>query len=503
MGPARQPSKAVFDQLQELYEKMDKMQQKHDRQMAELEDYCAAKVEKLETELHETKEKLKEANSIIAEQKVKIKVLEDDNERLKRILKNDSNNSSLPPSTGGPGKPANTYNSRKSTRKKPGAQKGHAGNHLSKAELEKKISKHEIACSDVEIGTKGENYVVRYRVDLEVKPVATRYIIYADASGKYPIPDEIRADVSYGPTIRSLVSILYSEGVVSNDRICNLVNSMSNNILNMSTGTVYGICRQFSKMCSEEVTNIENNLLNVNVIMTDATPVSNNGKQFNIRNFSNDSNVLYVPSPKKSLDILEAMPIFQKFTGTFVHDHETAIYNFGIGHGECNVHLARYLLKNTQETGNTWSHILTSFLMGMNKARKIALENHRTCFTDAQLESYEKRFDEIMSLAADQHKKTQGTVAYREEKRLINRIVKYRKNHLLFLYDFSVPFENNMSERDLRKCKNRDKMAGGFRNEDGVSMFCNIMSVVETLKRQNKNILIEISAMFAKRSALA
>ncbi len=47
-------------------------------------------------------------------------------------------------------------------------------------------------------------------------------------------------------------------------------------------------------------------------------------------------------------------------------------------------------------------------------------------------------------------------------------------NHLLFLRDFSVPFENNISERDLRKAKNRQKMSGGFRKESGHEMYYSI-----------------------------
>ena len=55
------------------------------------------------------------------------------------------------------------------------------------------------------------------------------------------------------------------------------------------------------------------------------------------------------------------------------------------------------------------------------------------------------------------------------------------------ILNFAVPFDNNMSERDLRKCKNRQKMSGGFRSSDGLNMFCSILTVVETAKRRNIN----------------
>lgn len=41
----------------------------------------------------------------------------------------------------------------------------------------------------------------------------------------------------------------------------------------------------------------------------------------------------------------------------------------------------------------------------------------------------------------------------RTKKSIIEADGKYRENHLLFLHDFTVPFDNNMSERDLRKAK--------------------------------------------------
>ena len=59
----------------------------------------------------------------------------------------------------------------------------------------------------------------------------------------------------------------------------------------------------------------------------------------------------------------------------------------------------------------------------------------------------------------EENRNTRHTYAKKEEKKLLNQMEKYRHNHLLFLHDFSVPFDNNMSKRDLRKVKNREKMA--------------------------------------------
>ncbi len=59
-----------------------------------------------------------------------------------------------------------------------------------------------------------------------------------------------------------------------------------------------------------------------------------------------------------------------------------------------------------------------------------------------------------------------------------------------------MPFENNMSERDLRKCKNRQKIAGGFRKNTGNDMYCRIMSVIETLKRKNMQVMENLIKIF-------
>ncbi len=81
-------------------------------------------------------------------------------------------------------------------------------------------------------------------------------------------------------------------------------------------------------------------------------------------------------------------------------------------------------------------------------------------------------------------------------------ILRLVRNHLLILHDFSVPFDDNMSERDLRKAKNRQKMAGVFRKESGHKMYCSIMTIIETLKKRNMGIIENIKKLFMGTPAI-
>lgn len=345
-------------------------------------------------------------------------------------------------------------------------------------------------------------YVTRYMLDLEVKVVATEYRIYADDNGKFQIPDELKGDVCYGKNIKAIIALLYSEGVVANDRICMIINCLSGDNLEISTGCDYNACNTFSKKCEEACKCIKTKLLNAKEICTDATTVKTNGVQTYIRNFSTNENVLYYSSDKKDLKTLEGFDILKEYVGTLIHDHETALYHFGIEHGECNVHLERYLLKNTEETGNRWSHDLTMFLKGLNHARNELKKAGCSCFSEKQLECYSKRYDQFISYGLNANEKTEGKIAKQDEKKLLNRLVKYKKNHLLFLYDFEVHYSNNMSEKDLRICKNRQKMAGGFRTISGREMYCHIMSFVETVKRRGLNIFQSIKELIASKPVI-
>lgn len=103
---------------------------------------------------------------------------------------------------------------------------------------------------------------------------------------------------------------------------------------------------------------------------TDATTVTVNGEQNYIRNFSIDKTVIYRAMKSKTIDALGDLHFLKKYTGILLHDHETALYHFETDHVECNVHIIRYLHKNTEETRNKWSGEMIELLCEMNKAKK-------------------------------------------------------------------------------------------------------------------------------------
>ena len=299
-----------------------------------------------------------------------------------------------------------------------------------------------------------------------------------------------------------MAAVLYSEGVMANDRIADFINAVSNGELGLSTGSVYGFCKNLEKKAQTSIGHLEEELLNQKVVSTDATCVTVNRKQNYVRNFSIKDTVIYRAMKSKSIKALEKQSFLKNYTGILSHDHEDALYHFGTDHAECNVHIIRYLRKNTQETGHTWSDEMISLLSKMNKTRKALINDGIKNFQAETISGYEKSYQKLLEQGRRENKETQHKYAKEDERTLINRMEKYRHNHLLFLYNFEVPFENNMSERDLRKVKNRQKMAGGFRKDSGHEMYCAILTIVETLKRRKMAIFENIRLLFMGTPAI-
>jgi len=81
-------------------------------------------------------------------------------------------------------------------------------------------------------------------------------------------------------------------------------------------------------------------------------------------------------------------------------------------------------------------------------------------------------------------------------KNLLDRFEQHADEILRFMHEFSVPFDNNLAERDLLMAKVKQKISGTFRSERGANMFARICGYISTVRKNNKLVIKAIKGTF-------
>ncbi|MCD4781640.1 MAG: transposase [Candidatus Omnitrophica bacterium] len=67
---------------------------------------------------------------------------------------------------------------------------------------------------------------------------------------------------------------------------------------------------------------------------------------------------------------------------------------------------------------------------------------------------------------------------------MLERLDGHWRKVLRFMYDFRIPFDNNLSERDVRMMKVRQKISGTFHPPDMASIFREMRRFISTVRKQ-------------------
>jgi transposase len=202
---------------------------------------------------------------------------------------------------------------------------------------------------------------------------------------------------------------------------------------------------------------------------------------------------------------MDAIGILPEFRGKAVHDHWGAYFRYeDCAHVLCNSHVLRELTFVHEEHEERWAKKMKSLLKSMNDAVHQARLRGQRRFYGPTLESYRKSYDRIVQTGLRFHARkralapppARGRTRQRAGKNLLDRLKKRSDAVLGFLYDFEIPFTNNLAERDIRMMKVKQKISGCFRSQQGARDFCRIRGYLSTACKQRWNLLESLESVF-------
>ena len=473
--------KHIFRQLEDVLKKCDSLSQEikdlkeqHKQEIYEIN-------QKHEKEVKALNEKIDSLEKENLELKEKVDILEG-----KSNQKN-STNSNIPPSKD----EYKTQNHREKSNRKQGGQKGRKGKTLTAEEVEKLIEDKNVEVREEHYGNgKKETTTIKYIMDVETKVIIRKIFIHGEIQNS-EVPEEckIKSTVIYGNNLKALVGVMYAQEVIAFDRMSEFISILTENVLKISHGSLVKWVHEISQKCKRSKKKFKKAIRKSKIIYTDATPTSLNGKYAYERNYSNESITILEASISKRIQEIQRQNILPNNKNYIMHDHETGLYNFGIKshHLECWIHLGRELKYFDEYIGNSWSKELWEFAWNINKKREKLLEKNITEFASEEIIEYENKYDEIVQNGIKQNKHTPSKYLKDKENAVLKRLLKYKENYLNYIKDFELPFDDNLSERDLRATKLKKKVSGCHRSFEGLKDYSNIRTIISTCIKQGKS----------------
>lgn len=478
-------------------------------------EYCGKNIykqlEQVMTKLDESLSVNKELNETIKnltkqldKANEQIQKMQEEIDRLKNKNNKNSSNSSKPSSTNmtTPKKKtgSNIYNYRTKSTKKPGGQYGHDGHSLNKKYVEELIENKKLEIREYKHiirGNSSREKTIKYKLGIEIKPYVEKHIFKYDEKAEETLPKEYYTDVTYDNNIKALSIELGAYNVISYDRLSDFFNVITNGVIQISKGSLVNILYEFSNKCRPTLEVLENEILDSRYTYTDETGTKFNGKNMYVRNYSNENTVIYKAHKKKGHKPIEEDNILTRFCGGIMGDHDTTLQKYGTKNYECNVHVGRYLEELIQNIKDiTWPIKMKELIFRMNNTRKIAISFELSKFDREKIKEYESEYDYLLKVAKEENKSIKSTYYKEKANKLLRRLKKYKKNHLYFIKDFEVPFDNNLSEQDLRVFKIKTKISGGFRSMEAAKHYAASLSIIKTSIKRKINPYKSIKEIF-------
>lgn len=454
---------------------------------------------------------LLEQNKRLQEQCARVAVLEEEVKELKQQLAKNSRNSSKPPSSDGYQKPQ-PKSQRGKSRRSSGGQPGHKGSTLKQVAAPDAINDHNVdVCTRCGTDLSGQttvDYEARQVFELpEIKVVVTEHRAHIKTCPccceriKASFPVDVTQPVQYGKRVQAAATYLSHYQLLPYKRLQEMFHDLFQ--IDLSQGTLNNVLNRGYHYLEgfEDIT--KTLLKQSDVVHFDESGIRVK-KRLNWLHVASTAGLTYYHiDPKRGQPAMETMDVLPDYQGHAVHDHWASDYRYDCQHVLCNAHHLRELTFAEEHHQQQWAAKLKACLLEAKQEVDDAKAAGKTSLSLLRVTYFDRRYsrllregrDELPVLPIDCHKK-RGKVKQHKAKNLHDRLVNHKKEVLAYLHDFSLPFDNNLAERDVRMVKVKQKVSGCFRSEQGARVFCRIRSYISTVKKQGYNVFSALNEVF-------
>ncbi len=437
--------------------------------------------------------------------------------RLKALedrLAQDSHNSHRPPSSDPAPRPR-PKSLRQASGKKAGGQVGHAGTTLQPVEKPDHVVVHKAErCQNCQQSLKAvaaQDYDKRQVFD--VPPLRLEVTEHQGERKECPhchqitgaaFPEGVTHVTQYGEGVKSLSVYLNTYQLLPCERTAEFFQDVFSQ--GVSAGSVVNFNHECFTGLADYEQAVKEKITAAPQANFDETGTKVNGQLHWLHVAATPELTHYACHEKRGREALDAIGILPNFNGTAVHDHWAPYQHYTCPHALCNAHHLRELTFIEEQDQQSWAKQMRDLLLDIKKQA----ERNQVRFNTQRLEGFKQKYRRIVKKgleenplpAADAMPKKRGRRKKSKSRNLVERFASYADEILAFAEDFTIPFDNNQAERDLRMMKVQQKISGSFRSRDGANVFCRIRGYISTNRKQGFNVLQALQHVFQRQPLL-
>jgi transposase len=427
---------------------------------------------------------------------------------LENQLKQNSQNSSKPPSSDPLAKKLKPMSLRKKTGKKPGGQFGHEGATLKQVEKPDQILSYlpEVCrhCQASLAGVESDDllletldYTRRQVFEMpEPKVIVTEHRackVICPCCGKQnqaSFPDLVKQPVQYGANLLGFACYLHSQHLLPYARTAQIVNDITG--APFSAGTLHTALKTAFERLLPFEEQIKIALQVAGQVHADETGgrVDKSLHWFHVRATKRLTYLFcHVNRGKKAIEDLLS------YRGLLISDFFSNYVSLTCAHQFCMAHICRELLGAYELTKNECFLSLKEHLEKCHAAcERARARGAKTLWNARKLAD---DFEDLINKALKQTPLVPDVKKRSKARCLLDRLDEYYDACVGFLFDLTIPFTNNEAERDLRMLKVKGKISGSFRTFSGAEHFSRVRSYLQTCGKQGLNRLDCLRSIFA------